>query len=609
MKKPFVFMLFACVACAYSCADNVDKKTSQRYQTCIHNNVTYQCLNSQLCCDGVCVDQTERNCGACATRCAEFESCKLINADIAEISQKYSYACLCGGTTECPGSCCNNECKDLQNDRSHCGTCGNACGKNMVCSNGKCVSYCPTPTLACANGDGVECVDINNDPNNCGECDNECPSRSNSNLHINDSYCSNKRCEIICEDDYINDNGHISDGCETPLNKCGNDTLDPGELCDGDKFVNNICEITNGKDSVPLPTLRCKDDCSGLEEGSCSVVDTDGSKCGNGKVDPGENCDYADDSSKTQSCASQFPGASGQVTCTNECKYDFSQCVSCGDNKITGDETCDGVTFKDGVTTCAAYAPSKYVSGDLSCRSCQISTDNCVEKCVEGTIQCGKDKKSIDSCNNGTMQNVPCPSTKAYCRDGETPECVECIRDADCGDLNKICKDNVCEGKSKTYTDDFSWVADNSRKSSYVEPYEETRNGYKISMQARTEYSSITDCTPNNPKSGVVLKGKAGSFILVSPDSGNLKSLNIDYKLHDKEVTLSLYCNPTQNADTSGNYSIDQKLTSETGLCKDEVKTTNFEVNSKDCKSFKIVPTDGTSDQRIAIQKMTWTMN
>ena len=49
MKKLLALSILACSLAAYSCANEVDPKDMQRYQTCVFNNKTYQCLNSQHC--------------------------------------------------------------------------------------------------------------------------------------------------------------------------------------------------------------------------------------------------------------------------------------------------------------------------------------------------------------------------------------------------------------------------------------------------------------------------------------------------------------------------------------------------------------------------------
>ena len=199
----------------------------------------------------------------------------------------------------------------------------------MMCSSGECVPNCPTPTTACTTNNSIECVNFNNDPANCGECGVKCPDPSDTNLNIKDSYCGNQKCEIVCEDGYINDNGLIKDGCETSIKKCNNGELDPGEICDGSNFVPNACIVAfgSGAQQISQDSLKCKDDCSGLADDSCSKIDPDSGNCGNGNLDPGEICDYNHTGTNYKECSVLLnaPAAIGTAHCTKECKNDDSK--------------------------------------------------------------------------------------------------------------------------------------------------------------------------------------------------------------------------------------------------------------------------------------------
>ncbi len=127
---------------------------------------------------------------------------------------------------------------------------------------------------------------------------------------------------------------------------CGDGNIDPGEQCDGSNVGDALC--LNGS-----PLIRC-DNCV-LDDSQCPT-------CGNGRLDPGEECDYlaSGDFQVPIDCsdiASPFgelrPFASGQTTrCTTECRYDRTNCGFCGNGEvnpsylfegfITLDEVCDG---------------------------------------------------------------------------------------------------------------------------------------------------------------------------------------------------------------------------------------------------------------------------
>src|SRR5689334_10441335 len=63
-----------------------------------------------------------------------------------------------------------------------------------------------------------------------------------------------------------------------------------------------------------------------------------GSTCGDGVVDPGEDCD-GDVGDET--CASQGFTA-GTLACSDSCTLDVTACTTCGDNARAGAEACDG---------------------------------------------------------------------------------------------------------------------------------------------------------------------------------------------------------------------------------------------------------------------------
>ena len=62
-------------------------------------------------------------------------------------------------------------------------------------------------------------------------------------------------------------------------------------------------------------------------------------KCGNGIIEPGEQCDGAAHAGQT--CATRgFDD--GQLRCTLKCAFDTLKCQACGNGKVEGSESCDG---------------------------------------------------------------------------------------------------------------------------------------------------------------------------------------------------------------------------------------------------------------------------
>ena len=110
---------------------------------------------SNICCGGVlcgsvCRDlnHDNANCGSCGNACNPDQVCT-------------------GGTCTTCNTVCGGKCADLAHDYGNCGQCGNACLNGDVCDNGTCVK-CPTKVC---NG---SCVDLTADNVNCGSCGTKC---------------------------------------------------------------------------------------------------------------------------------------------------------------------------------------------------------------------------------------------------------------------------------------------------------------------------------------------------------------------------------------------------------------------------------------------------
>lgn len=119
----------------------------------------------------------------------------------------------------------------------------------------------------------------------------------------------------------------------------------------------------------------------GCQDGAC--LNEPPPQCGNGMIDPGEECDDA--LPLTLNCTDFGNYTGGNLTCV-DCAYIFEQCISgntsiepeCGDGIIQQGEECDGFNF--GNYTCFDFG---YLYGNLTCIECFIYTDDCTNQTKE----------------------------------------------------------------------------------------------------------------------------------------------------------------------------------------------------------------------------------
>ena len=114
--------------------------------------------------------------------------------------------------------------------------------------------------------------------------------------------------------------------------------------------------------------------------------------CGNGGIDLGEECDGLNLGIATCQIVGNYMG--GNLSCTDTCKFDTSQCQrypDCGDGDVDTDEECDGADLDD--QNCTTIG-SGYISGTLACQhDCTFDTSGCVIQnpyCGNGLIDVGE---------------------------------------------------------------------------------------------------------------------------------------------------------------------------------------------------------------------------
>jgi hypothetical protein len=123
------------------------------------------------------------------------------------------------------------------------------------------------------------------------------------------------------------------------------------------------------------------------------VGDRVAARCGDGRVDVGEQCDGADLAGR--SCASFKRDSQGALGCRADCTFDLAAChdPSCGNGRIDGlsgssrelCEQCDGAAL--GGRSCAGFGGS----GVLGCTDdCVVDRASCDELCANGRLEPGE---------------------------------------------------------------------------------------------------------------------------------------------------------------------------------------------------------------------------
>lgn len=167
--------------------------------------------------------------------------------------------------------------------------------------------------------------------------------------------------------------------------------------------------------------------------------------CGNGIIEPGEQCEGTDLAGET--CTSQGLEG-GELACTAECTFDLSACEGCGNGVMEIGEECDASDF--GTQTCAN---SGFQSGELTCTSdCTVDLSSCVGGCGNGVVEsgeecdppdgstCASDCTLIggDECDEPDSYDTDCETatTGQWCWDGGDGGSLFCGCDPEYGDTD-----------------------------------------------------------------------------------------------------------------------------------------------------------------------------
>ncbi|HUS66514.1 MAG TPA: hypothetical protein VMZ28_18380 [Kofleriaceae bacterium] len=137
----------------------------------------------------------------------------------------------------------------------------------------------------------------------------------------------------------------------------------------------DACLLPEQVDACLAPELEDGDSCDirGEPLGYCASGDCVRQVCGDALVTGNERCDPGDPGSLASTCDLEGFYTGGDVTCTDDCRYDVALCSGyCGDGDTNGPELCDGVPPPE---SCIEFG---YDAGFLDCNeACAAELAGC----------------------------------------------------------------------------------------------------------------------------------------------------------------------------------------------------------------------------------------
>ena len=472
------------------------------------------CTVGDLCADGVCAAGATKSCDdgnpctddACdqATGCAYVANDALCDDNNECTTDDHCANSKCAGTgsLECDdANPCTKDvclpaggCDHVNLDGAPCQD-GDGCTNGDFCQQGGCL---PGPAMDC--DDGNPCTDDSCAAGVCGHAANEAEC-DDGNACTASSFCQAGLCVagglVSCDDGNLctTDFCHPVTGCSSKLNSnpcddgdacTANDVCKLGEcagsvavvcndnnVCTDDGclpesgcvFQNNIAECDD-QNACTLGDACVGGTCLGTTPVNCNdniictadacyptqgcVYEVIEPCCGNGIVEPPEECDDGNNVNDAECLAScKLPGCDDGIVNGDETAVDCGgECPPCADGLGCG-------------------LPEDCVSGVCTDELCQEPTcEDEVHNGAESDLDCGG---ACDACGDGLGCNGPGDCTSLYCYEGEcqTPSCDDQIQngvetDVDCGGdcaaclegqgclapgdcISLICTDEVCQ--------------------------------------------------------------------------------------------------------------------------------------------------------------------
>ena len=197
------------------------------------------------------------------------------------------------------------------------------------------------------------------------------------------------------------------------VDSCGDGFVDPGEDCDGSALNGASCASLGfyKAEGVLACNAECRYDTTDCDTARCrdTILQSDREDC------EGDNLGG-------ETCVS-LGYERGTLACNSTCSFDRSDCEgagSCGDGIIQAPEECDGSAI--GGQTCNGLG---YYAGTLTCSDdCQFNLDSCEHRCGDGVV----DDSYQEACDGLNLSDQTC-GTLGYSARGTLSCTDECMFD------------------------------------------------------------------------------------------------------------------------------------------------------------------------------------
>jgi cysteine-rich repeat protein len=388
------------------CSDGVgctDDLCDELADACVNDPNDANCPDDGLFCNGVEFCDFVADCQSTGdpcpvgTICSESTGTCDVAADCGNGLLEPGEECDDGNTLD--GDCCSSTCTFEP--------VGSACEDGEFCNGAETcdgAGVCQ-PGLPVDCDDGVTCT-----VDSCDEANDTCSNAPDDTFCDDQQFCNGAEvCDLVndCQPgtpvDCSDGVGCTDDVCDEAADACVNDPNDAncpddGLFCNGLEFCDAVNDCSSTGDPCPAGTV-----CSEVS-GTCDAV----AACGNGILEPGEECD--DGNTMDGDC------------CSSVCTFE-PMGSSCSDGMFcNGEETCDGAG------TCDAGLPVDCDDG-VAC-----TIDSCDEV--------------ADACVNTPNDNL-CPDDGLFCTGVEVCDMLAgCVSTGDPCPGGTTCNDDTdtCEG-------------------------------------------------------------------------------------------------------------------------------------------------------------------